>query len=238
MEMENENYESELQYEIFNSKIALVIPIKLNNERLPGKTFLPLHNKPLCEYTFDRCVQFKIHMKNNFNINIDLYVYCSDDEICNWLPNPHITFVQRPKLLDDNNILMNQVLSSFEDTIKADIYLVQFITCPYLKVSSMVNAFTQLIQCGLDSIYSIQKISAFVDYDHHALNYNPKAVERTQDIKHIEIHSNSFYFMCKNVIKMGRRTGHAPASYIVSDIEAIDIDTESDLLFANMIKIP
>jgi hypothetical protein len=36
MEMENENYESELQYEIFNSKIALVIPIKLNNERLPG----------------------------------------------------------------------------------------------------------------------------------------------------------------------------------------------------------
>ena len=238
MEMENENYESELQYEIFNSKIALVIPIKLNNERLPGKTFLPLHNKPLCEYTFDRCVQFKIHMKNNFNINIDLYVYCSDDEICNWLPNPHITFVQRPKLLDDNNILMNQVLSSFEDTIKADIYLVQFITCPYLKVSSMVNAFTQLIQCGLDSIYSIQKISAFVDYDHHALNYNPKAVERTQDIKHIEIHSNSFYFMRKNVIKMGRRTGHAPASYIVSDIEAIDIDTESDLLFANMIKIP
>jgi len=236
--MENENYESELQYEIFNSKIALVIPIKLKNERLPGKTFLPLHNKPLCEYTFDRCVQFKIHMKNNFNINIDLYVYCSDDEICNWLPNPHITFVQRPKLLDDNNILMNQVLSSFEDTIKADIYLVQFITCPYLKVSSMVNAFTQLIQCGLDSIYSIQKISAFVDYDHHALNYNPQAVERTQDIKHIEIHSNSFYFMRKNVIKMGRRTGHAPASYIVSDIEAIDIDTESDLLFANMIKIP
>ena len=229
MEMENENYES---------KIALVIPIKLNNERLPGKTFLPLHNKPLCEYTFDRCVQFKIHMKNNFNINIDLYVYCSDDEICNWLPNPHITFVQRPKLLDDNNILMNQVLSSFEDTIKADIYLVQFITCPYLKVSSMVDAFLQLIECGFDSIYSIQKISSFVDYDNHPLNYNPRAVERTQDIKHIEIHSNSFYFMSKNVIKMGRRTGHSPASYIVSDIEAIDIDTESDLLFANMIKIP
>lgn len=229
MEMENENYES---------KIALVIPIKLNNERLPGKTFLPLHNKPLCEYTFDRCVQFKIHMKNNFNINIDLYVYCSDDEICNWLPNPHITFVQRPKLLDDNNILMNQVLSSFEDTIKADIYLVQFITCPYLKVSSMVDAFMQMIDCGFDSIYSIQKISSFVDYDNHPLNYNPRAVERTQDIKHIEIHSNSFYFMSKNVIKMGRRTGHSPASYIVSDIEAIDIDTESDLLFANMIKIP
>tara|TARA_R110002167_G_scaffold317624_1_gene523248 strand:+ start:3997 stop:4686 length:690 start_codon:yes stop_codon:yes gene_type:complete len=229
MEMENENYQS---------KIALVIPIKLNNERLPGKTFLPLHYKPLCEYTFDRCVEFKIYMKNNFNINIDLYVYCSDDEICNWLPNPHITFVQRPKLLDDNNILMNQVLSSFEDTIKADWYLVQFITCPYLKVSSMVNAFMQMIDCGFDSIYSIQKISSFVDYDNHPLNYNPRAVERTQDIKHIEIHSNSFYFMSKNVIKMGRRTGHSPASYIVSDIEAIDIDTESDLLFANMIKIP
>lgn len=229
MEMENENYQS---------KIALVIPIKLNNERLPGKTFLPLHNKPLCEYTFDRCVHFKFHMKNNYNINIDLYVYCSNDEICNWLPNPHITFVQRPKLLDAKNISFNQVLSSFEDTIKADWYLVQVITCPYLKVSSMVNAFMQMIDCGLDSIYSIQKISSFVDYDNHPLNYNPICLERTQDLKHIEIRSNSFYFMSKNVIKMGRLTGHAKASYIVSDIEAIDIDTESDLEFANMINIP
>jgi len=217
------------------SKIALVIPIKLNNERLPNKTFLPLHNKPLCEYTFDRCVEFKLYMKNNYNINIDLYVYCSDEEICNWLPNPHITFVQRPELLDDNNILMNQVLSSFEEKIKADIYLVQFITCPYLKVNSMVEALMQMIDCGLDSIYSIQRVKSFVDYDNHPLNYNPLAVERTQDIKHIDIHSNGFYFMSKNVIKMGKRTGHNPQPYILSDIECIDIDNASDLEFANMI---
>ena len=218
------------------SKIALVIPIKLNNERLPGKTFLPLHNKPLCEYTFDRCVEFKLYMKNNYNINIDLYVYCSDDEICNWLPNPHITFVQRPKLLDAPNVIIQQILFSFEEKIKADWYLIQYLTCPYLKVSSMVEAFMQMIDCGLDSIYSIQRLKSFVDYDNRPLNYDPKAIPKTQDLIPIDIRSNSFYFLHKDVLKRGVLTGHNPQPYILSDIECIDIDNASDLEFANMIN--
>ena len=222
----------------FNSKIALVIPIKLNNERLPNKTFLSLHNKPLCEYTFDRCVQFKLYMKTHYNINIDLYVYCSDNIICDWLPNPHITFVERPKILDDSNILMSQVLSCFKDTIKADWYLLQMITTPYLTVDSMVKSFEQMIDCGLDSIYSIKKINSFVDYKHKAINYNPKAVERTQDIECIEVHTNGIYFMHKSVLDRGVRVGFASSTYPVSHAESIDIDTLDDLEFAQSIYIP
>ena len=35
-------------------KIVSFIPIKLNNQRLPGKNLLPLHGKPACAYLFRR----------------------------------------------------------------------------------------------------------------------------------------------------------------------------------------
>tara|TARA_R110000803_G_scaffold174638_1_gene237266 strand:+ start:17 stop:706 length:690 start_codon:yes stop_codon:yes gene_type:complete len=228
----------ELELQNYNPKIALVIPIKLNNERLPGKTFLPLHNKALCEYTFNRSVHFKFHMKNNYDIDIELYVYCSNDEICNWLPNPHITFVERPTNLDGNNTLMNEVLSNFANTIIADIYLVQFITTPYLKVDSMVKAFNIMINDNLDSIYSVKRVKSFIDYRGFAVNYNPQAVEKTQDIIPIEIQTSGFYYMTREILLLNRRIGFISSSYPLSDIECIDIDTHEDLEFANMIKIP
>ena len=35
-------------------KIVSFIPIKLNNQRLPGKNLMDLEGKPLCNYLFDR----------------------------------------------------------------------------------------------------------------------------------------------------------------------------------------
>ena len=177
-------------------------------------------------------------MKNNYDIDIDLYVYCSDDEICNWLPNPHITFVERPTNLDGNDTLMSEVLSNFANTIISDIYLVQFITTPYLKVDSMVKAFNTMINNDLDSIYSVKKIKSFVDYRGFAVNYNPQAVEKTQDITPIEIQTSGFYYMTREILLLNRRIGFISSSYPLSDIECIDIDTHEDLEFANMIKIP
>lgn len=34
-------------------KIVSFIPIKLNNQRLPGKNLMDLEGKPLCNYLFD-----------------------------------------------------------------------------------------------------------------------------------------------------------------------------------------
>ena len=54
-------------------KVVSFIPIKLNNQRLPGKNLLPLDGKPMCEYIFDT-------IKNVKGID-EKYVYCSDRKI-------------------------------------------------------------------------------------------------------------------------------------------------------------
>ena len=59
-------------------KVVSFIPIKLNNQRLPGKNTLPLGNKPMCNYIFDTVNQIK---------SIDeRYVYCSDESIKKYMP--------------------------------------------------------------------------------------------------------------------------------------------------------
>ena len=41
-------------------KVASFIPIKLNNQRLPGKNTLPLGRKITCEYIFDTINQIDL----------------------------------------------------------------------------------------------------------------------------------------------------------------------------------
>ena len=67
-------------------KTVAVIPIKLHNQRLPGKNIRPLGDKVLCQYLFNtvNCVK-----------NIDeVYVFCSDESICQYIPNG-INFLKR-----------------------------------------------------------------------------------------------------------------------------------------------
>ena len=59
-------------------KIVSFIPIKLNNQRLPGKNLMDLEGKPLCNYLFDTINQVDTIQKK--------YVYCSDEKIKSYIP--------------------------------------------------------------------------------------------------------------------------------------------------------
>ena len=59
-------------------KVVAVVPVKTNNERLPGKNTRPLGKIPLIQYCLDTLLQVE-------EIS-ELYVYCSDDSIERFLP--------------------------------------------------------------------------------------------------------------------------------------------------------
>ena len=59
-------------------KVAALIPIKLHNQRLPGKNTMLLGNKALCEYLFETVK----HVEEIY----DIYVFCSDERIKQYIP--------------------------------------------------------------------------------------------------------------------------------------------------------
>ena len=72
-------------------KIIAVMPIKLDNERLPGKNTKLLGQKPLLQYALDSLKKTKM---------LDgIYVFCSDKSIVPLLPDG-VIFVKRPEYLD------------------------------------------------------------------------------------------------------------------------------------------
>ena len=67
-------------------KIALFIPIKLNNQRLPGKNTMLLNGRPLCDYLFKTV--------SEIDEITEKYVYCSDESIKSYMPE-QMTFLKR-----------------------------------------------------------------------------------------------------------------------------------------------
>ena len=82
-------------------KIA-IMPIKMNNERLPGKNTMILGDKPLLQYEL-------ISLKS-IEILDAIYVYCSSDLIREYLPDG-VAFLQRPEYLDLPQSNFNQIFA-------------------------------------------------------------------------------------------------------------------------------
>ena len=92
-------------------KVASFIPIKLNNQRLPGKNTLPLGKKPMCEYIFDTVSKVR---------GIDeRYVYCSDEKIKGYMPDDLI-FLQRDSYLDGFQVKGLEIIEYFLRDVQAD----------------------------------------------------------------------------------------------------------------------
>ena len=113
-------------------KIASFVPIKLNSERLPDKMLLPIGNKLLCQHIFDILLEVKK------SIDMDIYCFCSDEKIMQYLPE-NIIFLKRDISLDLNETKGLDIYKSFSEKIDADIYGLFHATSPFIKSESIID---------------------------------------------------------------------------------------------------
>lgn len=207
-------------------KTIAVIPMKLNNERLPHKnTKMFTNGKPLCSYIFNTLSRVK---------NIDeIFVYCSDESIISYLPE-NIKFLKRSTNLDNNNSTMNDVLNAFIKDIDADIYVLAHATAPFVKATTFEKCINLVKSNNYDSAFSVKKVQEFLWKDGKPINYELENIPRTQDLPNIYRETCGFYIFKKEIIKKyNRRIGNNPYLCEVDDIEATDIDDQFDFDIAN-----
>ena len=209
-------------------KCVAVVPMKLNNRRMPGKNIKSFTNgEPLCRYILNTLLEIK---------KIDeIYVYCSDEDIKQYLPN-NIKYLARSKDLDQDSTKINEVLLSFSDKIDADIYIMAHVTAPFIKSESITKGINAVMDEGYDSSFSAKKQQDFIWIDEKPYNYSLENIPRTQDLKPYFVETSGFYCYKKEVIQeKNRRIGNKPKIIEVSDIEGIDIDEPEDFLIADAI---
>lgn len=209
-------------------KIIAVVPMKLNNRRLPQKNTRSFTNgKPLCYYILHTLLQSK---------KIDeVYVYCSNEDIKEFIPED-VHYLKRSTSLDQDTTKMNEVLQSFAKDVPADIYVMTHTTAPFITVESIEKGLDVVVSGEYDSAFAAKKLQDFLWKDGKPFNYQLDNIPRTQDLPPLYEETSGFYIYKNEVMtKLNRRIGDKPYIVEVSEIESTDIDELEDFLIADAI---
>ena len=209
-------------------KIVAVVPMKLNNRRLPQKNTKCFENgKPLCYYILQTLLKSK-------KID-DVYVYCSNEDIREFIPEG-VKYLKRSESLDQDTTKMNEVLKAFAKDIPADIYVMTHTTAPFVSIVSIEKGLDAVVSGQYDSSFACKKLQDFLWKDGVPFNYALDNIPRTQDLDPLYEETSGFYIYTNSVInEMNRRIGDNPFLVEVSEIEAVDIDEAEDFLIAEAI---
>ena len=206
-------------------RVVGLIPIKLNNQRLPGKNIMDLCGKPLCSYLFDTLKEVK-------NLD-DVYVLCSDEEICKYIPE-HIKFIKRPKELDLDSVKSKQILDWFVSQVDADIYALMHCTQPFIKADTIDVSIRKVKEEEFDSAFGARPIKEFAWFKGAPINYSFTNVVRTQELEPIYVEGELFIFEKNVLTTLGRRIGEKPYIHPLTWKESICIDELEDFQMAQM----
>ncbi|OCR04743.1 acylneuraminate cytidylyltransferase [Helicobacter pullorum] len=208
-------------------RIVAVMPIKLHNKRCPNKNVRLLGQKPL--------LQYNLEVLKGIDVIDEVYVYCSDKTINNFINNNAI-FLERPKTLDEDNTNFTEIFQEFLNEIDADIYVYSHATAPFLKRDSILRCLENVLEKGHDSSFTVTKIQDYLwTSDYRPLNFDPALISRSQDLEVIYRETSGAYVFKKEVFtKYKKRVGINPRAVEVSFVESIDINTEEDFRLASI----
>lgn len=207
-------------------KIVSVIPIKMNNERLPGKNTKLLYGRPLIHYV-------QQHLLAVSRID-ERYVFCSDDAIQDFML-PGITYLRRPKYLDEPTSNFTQIFEEFMGRVPADVYVYAHATAPFIKRQTTVECLERVLSGEYDSAFCAVKIQDFLWCDGKPLNFDAEDLPRSQDLEPIYRETSGVYVFKRDMfLKHRRRIGENPFIKEVTFREAIDINTPVDFRLAEI----
>ncbi len=205
-------------------KIIAVMPIKLNNERLPGKNTKLLGDKPLLQHELE-CLR-KLECLDSVN------VFCSDEAIIPYLTEG-VNFIKRPKYLDLSTSNFNQIFDCFINIMSADIYVYAHATAPFVTVETMRQCIEVVVSGQYDSAFCAVRIQDYLWQDGQPLNFDAANVPRSQDLKPIYRETSGIYVFTKKMYEQcHRRIGKHPFIKELSFREAVDINNPEDFALA------
>ena len=209
-------------------KITAFMPIKLNNERVPGKNLKCFSDgRTVISFMLEKFVYLLER-----NIIDDAVVYCSREEITQYLPR-EVRWLKRSAELDTNETRSNDIISAFLKDCESDIYVMCHATSPFMGTDKIERCIEAVKNGEYDSAFSARKIQNFLWQNGKPMNFSVSSYPRTQDLLPIFEELPTPYVFTRKVFEStGGRTGLNPYICECEYIEGIDIDTPEDFELA------
>lgn len=212
-------------------KTVAYIPVKLNNQRTPGKNTKRFSDgTPLVSFVQNALVELK---KEGVIDNI--FVYCSNPGIKDYLVRG-VDYLERPTDLDQNVTLGGDIYQSFYEKIDADVYVLAHATSPFVTSKHIRDCILHVQSGEYDSAFCAKKIQNFLWKNNEPLNFELSKPLRTQDMEPIYMELSTPYVYTRRTWEtVHGRTGIKPYICECKEIEAIDIDYPEDFELANVV---
>ena len=222
-------------------KILCFIPARKGSKSIKNKNEVKIKGKELYKYTFDTAK--KLISSFDVLVSTDSQKILRSSRIYGFYDNG-----LRPKFLSGDKVLTFDVLKyeikklEYIKKKKYDFILLLQVTCPFRDKNKIKKAIQTIKTKKYDSVISIADVGANhpdrmkIIKNGILKNYNLKKFENMkprQSLKKVFIRSGSFYLIQRNkLIKKKTFVGDFCKGIVVSDKEAINIDSYIDLVMA------
>ncbi len=216
------------------TKVAALLPMKANSERVPGKNFKQLGHKPLFRWMLDSLIAAQ---------EIDVVVINTDATDLlrtNGLDMHSSEFKKvvlrqrRPELVGDF-VSMNKIIEDDILAVDAQLYLMTHVTNPFISTLTITDAIRALRASDEnDSLFAVNRFQTrFYREDGSPINHDPANLLRTQDLEPwYEENSCLYLFTKESFAKTNARIGLSPLLFETPKLESIDIDEPEDWIHA------
>lgn len=112
-------------------KTVAFVPLRLNSQRVAGKNLRLLGGEPLMCHI--------LRTLAGIGEIDEVYAYCSDERICEYLPRS-VRFLRRSPGLDRDTTLGREIYDSFTADVEADLYVLAHATSPFIRAETVADA--------------------------------------------------------------------------------------------------
>ncbi len=213
-------------------KIVALVPMRHNSERVPGKNYRPFAGHPL----YHRIIGNLLACPLITEVVIDTDSRKIMEDASQHFPQ--VRLIERPEHLRTDTVPMNDVLLYDVTQAESVYYLQTHSTNPLLRTETITKAIKTFLSPGdHDSLFGVTPLQTrLYDAKGHPINHDPDILLRTQDLPPVYEENSTLYIFSRETLEARKnRIGYHPIMFEVSREEAIDIDEESDFLFAEFL---
>ena len=207
--------------------LKAVIPVRAGSQRVKNKNLKNFAGKSLLEIKIE---QIK-------SINVDEIIINTDSEhAIEIAKNQNVSYHRREPYFASSECSGSEYFEYLAKVTESEHILIAPVTAPLILSAAYENAIKTYFNSDCNSLMSVKPIKEFLWHNGNAVNYDPRDAPNSQDLpKYLAPTFGLILAERQAMLKSKNVICSNPLFLEVTDIEAIDIDTELDFEFAEFL---
>lgn len=206
--------------------IKVLIPVRSGSQRVK--------NKNIKTFAGSNLLSLKIEQMKRIKGIDGIIVNSNSDEMLDIARKHNVETIKREEYFASNTVSMNEVYQNMAQNCNCDDIIFADVTNPLIEdktIEFVINEYFN--NKNFDSITTVHLIREFMWQNNQPINYDKNNKPKSQDLPHIVGLNHAISILPRELmIEQRDIIGKNPNLFLINEIEAIDIDDETDFEIA------